>query len=67
MSKHANQPTPGRTVTLDPEQMKAAGVREPIKIVIPPGFDAMTALQRRAWATREIHREVDSLLAELLG
>jgi hypothetical protein len=57
---------PARTVTLDPVQLAAAGVHEPVSITLPPGFDAMTRMQRQAWAIRQVHAEVDDLLAELL-
>jgi hypothetical protein len=66
MSKQGKIHTPGRTVTLDPGQMAAAGVHEPIHITLPPGFDAMTAPERHAWGRREIHKTIDDLLRELL-
>jgi hypothetical protein len=66
MSKHDSQPTPGRTVTLDPAQLRSLGIHESVSITLPPGFDAMTRMQRQAWALRQVHAEVDSLLRELL-
>jgi hypothetical protein len=56
----------GRTVTLDPAQMVAVGIYEPIRITLPPGFDAMTRAERHAWGRREIHKTIDDLLRELL-
>jgi hypothetical protein len=61
--EHTTQP---RTVTLDPVQLAAAGVHEPIRITLPPDFDAMTTAEHRAWGRREIHKTIDDLLRELL-
>jgi hypothetical protein len=52
---------PGQVVTLD----LGAG-HEPVGIVLPAGFDDMTATERHAWGRREIHTTIDDLLRELL-